>query len=104
MASRKPQARSSSSDSGRQRSPVERLTEAARSNSRPLMAAGATAAAVAGGVALRARRRNSRGIDVSRAIKQIGKVSKSVGKTSKQVSKDVRRLSEDIEKVGKTLA
>ena len=64
------------------------------------MAAAATAAAVAGGVALRARRRNSRGIDVSGAIKQIGKVSKSVGKTSKQVSKDVRRLSEDIEKAG----
>jgi hypothetical protein len=68
------------------------------------MAAAATAATVAGGVALRARRRSSRGIDVRGVMKQIGKTSKSVGKTSKQVSKDVHRLGDDIEKVGKTLS
>jgi len=69
-----------------------------------VVAASATAATVLGGVALRARRNGSRGLDVHGVVKQIGKASKNVGKTSKQVSEDVHRLGDDIERIGKALS
>jgi hypothetical protein len=69
-----------------------------------VVAAAATAATVAGGVAVRARKRGSRGLDVNGLVKRIGKASKSVGKASKQVSKDVHQLGDDVERVGKALS
>jgi hypothetical protein len=83
---------------------VSRLVSSARSNKGPVVAAAATAATVVGGVALRARKRGSRGLDVHGLVKEIGKASKSVGKASKQVSKDVHQLGDDVERVGKTLS
>jgi hypothetical protein len=64
----------------------------------------ATAATVAGGVAVRARKRRSRGLDVNGLVTRIGKATKSVGKASKQVSKDVNQLGDDVERVGKALS
>jgi len=68
------------------------------------VAAAAAGATVLGGVALRARKRGSRRVDVHGIVKQIGKATKSVGKTSKQVSEDVHRLGDDVERVGKALS
>jgi len=68
------------------------------------MAAGAAAATAVGGMALRARRSRSRGLDMHGVVKQIGKATKSIGKTSKQVSKDVHQLGDDVERVGKALS
>ena len=82
----------------------------------PALAVGAAAAAVAGGVAIAARRpKRVLGMPVPRAIskvaldpkkvgKQIGKASKQLGQTSKSVSKDIERVGEQAERIGKILS
>jgi hypothetical protein len=82
---------------------VSRLIDSARSGRRPAVAA-ASAATVVGAVALRARKRGGRRLDVHGIVKQIGKATKNVGKTSKQVSDDIHRLGDDVERVGKALS
>ncbi len=86
----------------------------------PAVAVGATAMAVAGGLALKARTRQKTilGIPVPRSIgtpslpdidlksvaKSVGKASAQFGQTTKNVSKDIERVGEQAERIGKLLA
>jgi hypothetical protein len=98
--------------SGRRRvqrpSLVSEVTRVARSVGRPGLAAGAGAATVVGGLAVRARRRKKSGLpgglDVHGLLKQFGKTTKRVGKASKQVGEEMHQLGDDVERVGKTLS
>ena len=77
--------------------------------------AGATAAGIAGGLALKGRHRRrhvlgvpmprslSSGVDVKSVAKSVGKASQKVAEASKTVSKDADRVGDQAERIGKIL-
>jgi hypothetical protein len=80
--------------------------------------AAAGVAGVAGGMALKSRRRKTvLGVPIPRALakpslpeidvksmaKTVGKASKQLGETSKSVSKDIERVGDQAERIGKIL-
>jgi hypothetical protein len=98
---------------------VETVKQVASKAKGPAIAAGATAAGVAGvagGIMLRnkTRRRSVLGVPVPRSIsrpeidvksmaKSVGKASKQFGQTTKAVSKDIERVGDQAERIGKIL-
>ena len=77
------------------------------------MAIGATAAGIAGGIALRRRQRTVLGVPVPRAAdgldivaisKALGKASVQLGQTAKSVSKDIDHAADRAERIGKILS
>jgi hypothetical protein len=83
----------------------------------PALALGATAAGVAGGVALRGRQRrktvlgvsvprNPRlpDVDIKAVAKRVGRASLRFGETTKTVSRDIERVGEQAERIGKILS
>jgi hypothetical protein len=96
------------------------LKNAARKPSAPVLAAGAAAAGVAGGLVLKSRQRRHKilgvplprsigkvrlsDLDVKSVAKTVGKASKQFGQTSKSVSKDIEQVGDQAERVGKILS
>jgi hypothetical protein len=84
-----------------------------------VVAVGATAVGVAGGLVLRGRlrRKTILGVSVPRSLgkpslpdvdvkamaKSVGKASKQFGQTTKTVSKDLERVGDQAERIGKIL-
>jgi len=99
---------------------VGTLKKAAGKASGPAVAIGATAAGVAGGLALKSRTRRKKvlgvplprsigkaslpDVDLKSMVKAVGKASKQLGQTSKSVSKDIERVGDQAERVGKILS
>ena len=80
----------------------------------PAVAVGATAVGIAGGLALKSRRRRTTvlglavpghlpAVDPKAVAKSVGKASKQFAKTSKSVSKDIERAADQAERIGKIL-
>jgi hypothetical protein len=99
---------------------LDTLKNAARKPSAPVLAAGAAAAGVAGGLVLKSRTRRHKilgvplprsigkvrlsDLDVRSVAKTVGKASKQFGQTSKSVSKDIEQVGDQAERVGKILS
>jgi hypothetical protein len=95
------------------------VRKVARKAAAPALAIGATAAGVAGGIALKSRAQRPKvlGVKLPRSIgkpslgdldmksvaKNVGKASKQLGQASKSLSKDIQRVGEQAERIGKVL-
>ena len=79
---------------------------------KPALAVGATAAGIAGGIALRRRQKSTLpfglprngDIDIIAISKAVGKASARLGQTAKSVSKDIDTAADRAERIGKILS
>jgi hypothetical protein len=89
------------------------VLHAVERGAKPALAIGATAAGVAGGIALRRRQRTVLGVPVPRGTdgldivaisKALGRASLQLGQTAKRMSKDIDHAADRAEKIGKILS
>jgi hypothetical protein len=114
-AANRPAAKSPSTSSQNSNGSVtETIKHAASRAKAPVVAAGAAAAGIAGGLVLKSRksRKTVMGVTVPKALsdidarsvaKAVGNATQQFAKTSKSVSKDLDRAGDQAERIGKIL-